>query len=529
MIFKKSKTPLMKNADLYNREGVTDIYRLLSIRAKHTPDEVLFQYNKKKELVSVTVAEFWNDIHALRTHLMSQGIAGKSRVALLGENSYLWIVSYFAIIFSGAVVVPLDLNLDVESQCSLLSRCPVDMMICSHTYRDIPEAIKEHGVDFGECLLMSKIPDAIEAVGSDFVRMPTLNPDKVCTIIFTSGTTGIPKGVMLTQRNIAGNAFNALWAFWTSGSSVLTLPLHHTFGFTIGVLSAYIEGYPIFISKSLRTFAKDVKAFGPDNLVVVPLFVESMYKNIWKKAEENGEDVKLKHAINISNILRKVGIDMRAKFFKPVIDELGGNLTTIVCGGAFLDQKYIDGMDDFGIKVLNGYGITECSPVVAVNRSDQIRRNSVGLPIPGCEIRIMDGEICVRGDNVMDGYFDDEESTKEVMSDDWFHTGDLGHFDQDGFLYITGRKKNLIILSNGKNVSAEELENEIINIENVEEVIVRQEDQSIVAEIYAEVREGIDDAIELLNKRLPPYKRIASIKYRHKEFERTTSQKIKRY
>jgi long-chain acyl-CoA synthetase len=224
-----------------------------------------------------------------------------------------------------------------------------------------------------------------------------------------------------------------------------------------------------------------------------------------------------------------VGIDLRRPLFRAVREELGGNLRYIVCGGAFLEQKYADGMEAFGIRVLNGYGITECAPVVAVNRSGQVRSHSVGLPLPGCEVRIRDGEICVRGDNVMAGYFEDEAGTKEVMEDEWFHTGDLGHFDGDGFLYITGRKKNLIILSNGENVSAEELEEKILEIQGVEEVVVSQENNVITAEIYAKDQTGIDEAVEALNRRLPSYKRIGKTKYRQCEFERTTSQKIKRY
>ena len=518
----------MKYSDLYNRQGVTDIYRLLAIRAKYTPDDILFQYSEKKKVVAVTVKEFWSDVNSLRTYLMARGIGDGKRVALIGENSYRWIISYFAVVLSGAIIVPLDKDLDVESQAKLLTRCHVDMIICSRMYRDIPEELVKRGVDMGECLVMNRIPAIIAEHASNIAKMPPVDPDKVCTIIFTSGTTGDPKGVMLTQRNIASDALAAIWSLWISGSSVLTLPLHHTFGFTVGVLSAYIEGYPIFISKSLRTFMKDVKEFGPDNLVVVPLYVEAMYKNIWKTARENGADVRLRHAIAISNILRKTGIDMRKRLFSSVLEEFGGNLTTIICGGAFLDQKYIDFMDALGVHVLNGYGITECSPVVTVNRNNQFRSHSVGLPLPGCEVRVIDGEICVRGDNVMDGYFNDEASTSEVMPDDWFHTGDLGHFDRDGFLYITGRKKNLIILSNGENVSAEELENQIINIDSVDEVIVRQEGEDIVAEIYAEVRTGIEDAIELLNRKFPPYKRISRVLFRDTMFERTTTQKIKR-
>ncbi len=517
----------MKNAELYVNKNVTDIYSLLRIRAENAPGDVLFQYQQKKKLVSVTVGQFWEDIHRLRAYLAVQGLRG-GRAALLGENSYYWILSYFAVIFCDAVVVPLDKDQSAEELTALLKRCPVNMLLCSDTYQDVAHAMNQNGV--GEnALYWGDYPNLLRKEENPSYKRPKMRPDQVCTIIFTSGTTGKPKGVMLSQRNIASNAMNALRSLWVSGSSVLTLPLHHTFGFTVGVLSAYIEGFPIFISKSLRTFAGDVKAFGPENLVVVPLYVETMYKNIWKSAREQGKEKKLQRAIVWSNRLRKVGIDLRRPLFRAVREELGGNLRYIVCGGAFLEQKYADGMEAFGIRVLNGYGITECAPVVAVNRSDQTRSHSVGLPLPGCEVRIRDGEICVRGDNVMAGYFEDEAGTKEVMEDEWFHTGDLGHFDGDGFLYITGRKKNLIILSNGENVSAEELEEKILEIQGVEEVVVSQENNVITAEIYAKDQTGIDEAVEALNRRLPSYKRIGKTKYRQCEFERTTSQKIKRY
>ena len=517
----------MKNAELYNQNNVTDIYSLLSIRAEHTPNEILFQYRRKNELLSLTVRQFWEDVHRLRAYLSRHGLQG-GRCALLGENSYNWILSYFAVIFCGAVVIPLDKDQNADELGKLLKRCPTDMLICSNSYQDIAEALKQNGIGM-TALFMNEFPEILRNEETVQYVRPATNPDQVCTIIFTSGTTGEPKGVMLTQRNIASNALNALRALWVSGPSVLTLPLHHTFGFTVGVLSAYIEGYPIFISKSLRTFADDVKSFGPENLVVVPLYVETMYKKIWKTAREQGNEKRLKRALVWSGRLRKMGIDLRRLLFRAVREEFGGNLRHIVCGGAFLDPKYVDGMEAFGIRVLNGYGITECSPVVAVNRDGKTRRNSVGLPLPGCEVRVRDGEICVRGDSVMAGYYEDEVATRQAMEDEWFHTGDLGHFDADGFLYVTGRKKNLIILSNGENVSPEELEEKIMEIDGVEEVVVRQEDQVITAEIYAKDQSGIDEAVEEMNRRLPLYKRVGRIRYRLSEFERTTSQKIKRY
>ncbi len=521
----------MKSVDLYKNASITDIYQLLAIRANRKDvspqNDIVFQYKVRKNLVTVTMEQFWSDVHALRAFMLDKGVAG-GRVAVLGENSYYWIISYFAAIFADAVVVPLDKDQDPADLAKLLKRCHVNMLLCSESYQDVGEVLfAQHTAD--NLLLMNELSEMLSKFDGFAIPAPKVDPDAVCAIIFTSGTTGEPKGVMLTQRGIAFDAISAARSYSGKGSSILTLPLHHTFGLTVGVLSAYTICSPIFISKSLRTFMKDMKEFKPMEMAVVPLYVESMYKNIWQRVEEQGMGERLRKAIVWSNRLRKIGIDIRRRLFSTVLEELGGNLRYLICGGAFLDQQYIDGMDDLGIIVLNGYGITECSPVVALNRMKRRQPNSIGLPLPGCEVRIEHGEICVRGDNVMKGYFEDEESTAGVLKDGWFHTGDLGHIDTEGFLHITGRKKNLIILSNGENVSAEELEEHILRIENVDEVVVSQEAKAIVAEIYAEVHDGIEEAVEQLNRCLPVYKRIGHVRFRNEKFERTTSQKIKRF
>ena len=517
----------MRNYDPFEIELAT-FRQILDLRALDMPDDIVFQYAERKRLETVTCGRFYDEIDRLGAWLCEKGWRRRT-VAVLGENSYPWILSYFAVVMSDNIVVPLDKEQNAEELGKLLKRCGAEAIFCSHTYIDVAEAMQEQGV-VSTVVDMRDIPSIIEAeTGSLRAMDAEPEPDSVSTIIFTSGTTGEPKGVQLEQRAIVMDALNACRGLWVSGSSVLTLPLHHTFGFTVGVLSAYISGYPIFISKSLRSFMNDLKEFRPHNLVLVPLYVETMYKNIWRLAKEQGRDRRLRRMLKVSNGLRRVGIDVRRRMFRPVLEQFGGALEHIVCGGAFLDQDYIDGLEAMGVQILNGYGITECAPVVAVNRSNRQKRNSVGLPLPGCEVKIIDGEICVRGDNVMAGYFEDEEATVEAMEDGWFKTGDLGYIDEDGFLYITGRKKNLIILSNGKNISAEELEAKLLHIENVEEVVVHGEDNVITAEIYAPDQTGVDDAVARLNRELPSYKRIQRVRYRLSEFEKTTTRKIKRY
>lgn len=312
------------------------------------------------------------------------------------------------------------------------------------------------------------------------------------------------------------------------GPSLLTLPLHHTFAFTTSVLAMLAYRVPICINRSLRTFIPDMQEFKPQNMFLVPLYVETMYRNIWKTAETQGKDKLLRNMVILSNILRKMGIDLRRKLFRSILSQFGGNLDLIICGGAPLKQSYIDGMEAFGIQVLNGYGITECAPVVAVNRNRFFRRGSVGLPLPCSEIKIVDGEICVRGPNVTPGYYQDDASNNDAFLNDWFKTGDLGYLDEDGFLYITGRRKNLIILSNGKNVSPEELEERLLDLPHVQEAVVYEENGMIAAEIFAQDQTGVQEHVTALNRELPVYKRIQKVVFRDREFEKTTTKKIKR-
>lgn len=508
-------------------DDISSPLQIIKIRAKNDPESIAFRYKRKKQLYSITCGRFWQDINIIAAYFSSHNLHN-TRIGLLSENSYECILSWFAIMASGNIVVPIDKDQNPEYLSSLFGTCGVKTLICSDMYYDLAEKFQNDGV-VDECLNLNDI--------SSFLKENTYSSDEqisgqyskdVCAILFTSGTTGTQKGVMLTHKNIASDALYASRSLWLPGSSVLTLPLHHMFGITVGVLSAYICGYPIYISKSLRTFNDDLKTFGPENIVVVPLYIETMYKKIWETAKELGKDNKLRRMVKVSNCLRKVGIDLRQKFFGSILREFGGNLRHIVCGGAFLDQKYINGFDDLGIMVLNGYGITECSPVVSVNRKKDRRKGSVGLPLPGVDVKIINDEICVKGSIVMSGYFEDTASTAEVMQDGWFHTGDLGYMDKAGYLYITGRKKNLIILSNGENVSAEELETLILEIKNVEEVLVHAKNNHITAEIYTKDPTGIDEAIENLNRKLPSFKRIKQINYCKEQFEKTTTQKIKR-
>ncbi len=515
----------MKSYPLNPQPNITNFKQLVAINATAYPEDAAFQFQINKKIITITYQRFQEDIQALASYFFQKGLF-RNKIAVLGENCYEWVLTYFSVVMSNNIIVPIDKELPAEDIGHLLDFSGVELLVYADSYADIANAMLQHG-HTNAILSMKEFPSILENDSTTEIVTDELN---LCAIIFTSGTTGKPKGVMLSQKALIVDAVGACQNVYIAGSSMLTLPLHHTFAFTAGVLSMLIYRVPISISRSLRTFAADMKLFQPQNMFLVPLYVETMYKNIWKAAKNQGKDKLLKRMIALSNFTRKFGIDLRRKLFKSVLDNFGGNLTLIVSGGAAIRQEYIDRFEDLGIQILNGYGITECAPVVAVNRNEDFRAGSIGVPLPCNEVRVIDGELCIRGENVMLGYYKDEAATTKAMIDGWFHTGDLGHIDEDGFIYITGRKKNLIILSNGKNISPEMLEEKLLAISGVLEAVVSATEGVITAEIFAvqEDRERIQEGVMAMNKTLPSYQRIQRVKFRNQEFEKTTTQKIKR-
>ncbi len=374
----------------------------------------------------------------------------------------------------------------------------------------------------------------------------TIDKDDLAAIIYTSGTTGVAKGVMLTHLNLCEDTCKSSRNLLLPGNSILVLPLHHTFAFTANVLCMINVGHTTYINKSLKRINKDMVNYSPEVMIVVPMMVEAFYKKIWATAREKGKDKLLEKMIKISNALLSCGIDGRKEFFGSVISGFGGRLQMIICGGAALDKKYVKAFREIGINLLNGYGITECSPIVSVNRNKYFKDGSVGPVLEGINVKIdskpgeNEGEILVNGAIVMKGYFNQEEQTKEVMTEDgYFRTGDIGYLDKDNFLYITGRKKNIIILDNGKNIYPEELELALSQEDAVCEVLVYEEEGHISAEIYPnqefltqnnieDKKVYFDELMERYNRKQPAYKQIHYYKLRDTEFEKTTTKKIKR-
>lgn len=521
----------MKNIKL------TTFKELVDLRNAETPDNVAFSWLDGKDMVEITFSTFRKDIDALGTYFYYNGLKN-TKIAVIGENTYEWILTYYATVIGGNVIVPVDRDLTCDAIINVLKSSGAKALIYTDTYKKIIDDIKKAtGVkaininEFDELLAEGR---ALLEKGKNKYLNCEIDPDVMSTLIYTSGTTGTPKGVMLSQRNIIENACSVIEYEEISGTSLLVLPIHHTFGFTASVVAVMVFGYTIAINKNLRTFLSDIEVFKPQSVFVVPMFIEAIYKKIWKNIEQKKLTAVFKGLIKTSNALRKIGIDKRAKMFKSVTDAFGGNLSLLVSGGAPLDPMYWKFFDSIGISLLNGYGITECSPIVAVNPIDRPKQGSVGLVLPNAEVKIIDpdadgnGEICVAGSSVMLGYYNNKQATEDAFDDIWFKTGDIGHLDEENYLYISGRKKNLIILANGKNIYPEEIEELVLRIPEVIETVVYCENEVITAEVYTENPAEVQSAIRNLNKSLPIYKHIKNIKFRTTEFEKTTTKKIKR-
>ena len=533
-----------KNYPLYPITEITNLKQLIYLDHTRTNNNVAFMYAKdKKNTIEVSYSQLIQDIEAFGTYLFKNEYKN-THIAVMGENSYEWILTYFSTVLGGNVIVPVDKELSADEIKNILFSSDSAVLVYSDMYSDIAEDLMNKNFPISY-INMNEIPAILEK-GKKLITdgMTTfidyqVNDEELAAIVYTSGTTGVSKGVMLTHKNIAANSVACCKNVYAEGSTVCVLPLHHTFAFTLGVCAILLYRQPIYINKSLKNIMLDFQIAKPSYTFMVPMMIETMYKKVWATAEEQGKDKLLKILIKLSNGLLKIGLDLRRVLFKSVLSAFGGNLDWISCGGAAIDLKYIKGFRDFGINVINGYGITECSPIVSSNRPKYWVDGSVGVVVYGSEVMIDnpnadgEGEILVKGLSVMKGYYKNEEATRQAFSGEWFKTGDIGKYE-NGILYITGRVKNVIILSNGKNVYPEELELLLSEVEGIAECMVYEEHNLITAEIYAndpndKAEEAlITERIDILNRTLPLYKQILQTKFRDIEFPKTTTKKIKR-
>ncbi len=490
--------------------------------------------------------EVWYDSTGLGQFLYKHGMSEK-KVAILSDNSYYWIICFYSILTGNNTAIPLDAKLMDDDIIDIMVRSQCDAIYYSNDFAGTIEKMKQaEGVNISLYMRIEDFYDMIAEghadldAGNDSYLDHPPTPDTLAAIVYTSGTTGRSKGVMLSHRNVTASVVASLRVL-QSTHGIGFLPMNHTFAWASALFSSNVVIGWGYICRSLKDIPNDMKTYHPHQIAGVPLLVETIYKTIWRTAEKKGAADKLRKGLKISNFLRKFGIDVRRKLFKEIIDGLGGQLEYLVIGGAYLDPKIEKGMSDFGIEILNGYGTTECSPGITLSTMFAHKLGSCGKPMSCCEVKIHEpdeegvGEIWVKGDNVMVGYYDDPEATASVFEDGWYKTGDYGRFDEDGFLFYVGRKKNLIVLSNGKNVSPEEIEDKImITIPYVKEVVVSDEDNFITAEIILDeeacpdAKERIKQDVTDLNRSLPVYKRILKVKTRDTEFPKTTTLKIKR-
>lgn len=508
--------------------------------------QFVFLDKNKKECVK-TFNQTWEETSAVGTFFNLKGLNGKKKIAIIGENCFEWMVVYYATLVGGNITVPMDCKLPAEDLGDQLIRCDCDALAYTDKFSDMVEGFKADP-NMPEMLYFDISNDyqsfisegkAALAAGDTSFADAEVKPEDIACIAYTSGTTAKSKGVMLTHKNIASNCSSSCRVL--SGKHAIGfLPLNHTYAWVSALFSSYILTEWGYMCDGIGDIQPALKKYQPYNFSGVPLVVETIYDRVWKTARRTGREDVLKKGLKISNALMKLGIDKRRKIFKTILDNLGGNLNMIVCGGANLDPKYEKGMYDFGIDIFNGYGLTECSPAITCNRPDKFRFGSVGTPLDCCQVKIVNpdeegvGEIYVKGTNVMVGYYGDPEATAAAFDGEWFKTGDHGRIDEDGFLFIVGRKKNLICLSNGKNVSPEELEDKLYRIDYVKEVLVYEENSKIVAEFflneedYPDARSRIKGDVNEFNRKMPLFKNIASFKIRDDEFPKTTTLKIAR-
>lgn len=544
---KKAKTP----KGMAPPELVAEIQDLKTLReiieygTKKGGDKrhfIFLDQNKKED--ERTFNQSWDEMTALGTWYYLNGIDGQKKVCILSENSYEWIISYYATLVGGNIAVPMDIKLPDEDIVDQIVRCECDAVVYTAKTEHFVESLKKDPANPVTAYFdIREFPDYKDAgrkaikEGDTRVLDAKIDSEDLACIVYTSGTTGRSKGVMLTHGNITADTVASCTVNFGS-HAIGFLPLNHTFCWVGALFSGYLLAEWGYICDSLKDIAGDMKKYHPQNFSAVPLVVETIYDRIWRTARKTGQEKKLKTGLKISNALMKMGIDKRRQLFSTIIDNLGGELELIICGGANLDPKYEQGMIDFGIQILNGYGTTECSPAITCNRMYDYKLGSVGKPMPCNEIRIVNpdefgvGEIQVRGTNVMKGYYKDPEATASTFDGEWYKTGDYGRIDEDGFLFYIGRSKNLIVLSNGKNVSPEEIEDKLKCIDFVNEVLVYQEDNRITAEFflneedYPDARDRLKAEVKKVNDVLPSFKQVTRTKIRDTEFEKTTTLKI---
>ncbi|HHT77577.1 MAG TPA: long-chain fatty acid--CoA ligase [Clostridiaceae bacterium] len=565
----------MKNAPLYEVRKIRDLRDMLDQSVKIFRDKTAFLIKKGRgeAYTSVSYKEFGDDVNAFGTSLTDLNGLG-SRVAILAETRYEWNVTYLATTNGAGVIIPLDKELNKLEIANLMNRSHADILVYSGSKQPLIDEISAEIPSVKHFICMDRLPEKSSAIvfadlldkgrklledgNRAFLDAP-IDVEATNILLFTSGTTAQSKAVMLSHRNICVNLEGMCSMVYIDPSDVFLsiLPLHHTYECTCGFLCPIYRGATVAHCEGLRYITQNMKEAKATVILAVPLMLEMFHRAIMKKALGDKKTAKkFKFGIKLTRALRKIGIDKRRKIFSAIHDSFGGHLRMLISGGAGIDPQILADMQNMGFLCLQGYGLTECAPILALNRDVFFNDNAAGLALPGVDIRIIDkdengiGEIIGKGPNVMLGYYENEEATKEAIdSEGFFHTGDLGYLDADGFVIITGRKKNVIISKNGKNIFPEEIESLLSRSEYVAESLVSGEDNQhddiiVTATIFPNqeaitdkfgpnpdpdmIQQVLEEECKKVNDQLPSYKQIRKVIYRDTEFEKTTSKKIKR-
>ena len=560
--------PFMKKEALREKIEFKNVRELIEYAGETHGEKIAYSYKPdphSSDIEKISFLALRDDVRALASQLLAMGCAGK-HCALIGKFSYEWALVYYATLSIGAVLVPLDRDWSAEDLADTVKKADAEFLFCDEDLADKAEVISlVAGIENPTVFLCAKekentLLSLVESGAAKFsdndepyFNAP-IDENALSLLVFTSGTTGKGKGVMLSQHAIPSDLSDIIPYIDFTYKTVGVLPPHHTYGSSVMLIGHTMIGAEVYISAGLRYIPKELKEQKPGHLILVPLYLETFYRRIQAGIKEKGQEATVERAIKLSNAARKVGIDMRAKLFGAIRASFGGELNMVICGGAPLNPEIVEFFDAIGITTLNGYGITECAPIVAVNRSRRRVEGSVGTVLDIDTVKIDspnedgEGEILVKGANVMLGYYKDEAATAAAITEDgYFRTGDYGKLDENNSLFITGRKKNLIILSNGKNVYPEEIENEFVALPGVIDIIVYEgqsrrgmEHNAIVAEIYPDYSyfeaNGIEDIkshlktyVDDYNRTAIPYKKIGVLKVRKDEFPKNTLRKILRF
>ncbi len=550
---------VMKKYKNYEVRPIENLKEMLYTSAATWPEKNAFLEKRDGVYEGITFNQYLLDVEGLGTELCARGLLGK-RVIVTGENCYAWALAYMTVICGLGVVIPVDKEIPPEEIANIANVSEADAVIYSAKYEDKIKKI-EKPLDF-ICFdelsgLCAAGREKINAGDRTYLDLE-IDKNEMASLIFTSGTTGVSKGVMLSHHNISFNLTEMCQMIYIGPEDTFlsVLPLHHAYECTCGFLCQIYRGSTIAYCEGLRYIMKNMKEVHPTMILCVPLLIETMYHKIWANIRKNGMEKMVKKALAASNASRKIGIDLRKKLFSEIHETFGGKLRMMIAGGAAVDPDILKGLRDFGILAVQGYGLTECAPLAAVNRDKFYCDSSAGLATPNATLEIVDaaedgtGDIRFKGENIMLGYYKAPELTAEVIVDGWLYTGDLGFIDKDGFLHITGRRKNVIVTANGKNIFPEELETYLSrNPYVLESVVVGVPDETgrdydIVAMIlpdrerldeenpdgYSEelVREKLTEAVKQANSMVQQYKRIKKFLVRSEEFPKNTSKKIKR-